>query len=211
MNELFSNINNNEKNKILNTITTFTYKYDKEEIITKDIFFKKSICLVLKGTINIYKLDYNGNQYYIEELVENNLFTTFSTIINNEDYQIKASNNTTILIINFENLINLNLNTKYYNQLLKNCLSIFSNNIYELNNRLDIISNKTIRNKLLNYFKLLSKKYNSNIIYLPFNFTNLANYLCVDRSAMNRELKNLKEEKLIEIKGKRIKLNLYIN
>ena len=79
-----------------------------------------------------------------------------------------------------------------------------------INNRMEIMSNKTIRNKLLTFFKQQSKKYNSNIIYLPFNFTSLSNYLCVDRSAMNRELKHLKDENLIEIKGRRIKLNYYL-
>ena len=55
MNELFENVTNIERNKIINSIDNFTYKFDKEEVITKDIFFKKSICLVLKGKISIYK------------------------------------------------------------------------------------------------------------------------------------------------------------
>ena len=39
------------------------------------------------------------------------------------------------------------------------------------------------------------------------SFTELANYLSVDRSAMSREIKYLKEEGFIETNGKRIKLN----
>ena len=59
------------------------------------------------------------------------------------------------------------------------------------------------------FFKQISKKNKSKIIYLPYNYTDLADYLAIDRSAMYRELKNLKEEGLIEIKDKRITLNLY--
>ena len=47
----------------------------------------------------------------------------------------------------------------------------------------------------------------SKYILLPFTLTDLADYLSIDRSAMMRELKNLKEEGLIETKGKRIHLN----
>ena len=46
----------------------------------------------------------------------------------------------------------------------------------------------------------------SKIIYLPFSFTDLADYLAVNRSAMSREISNLKEEGLIEVNGKKIKL-----
>ena len=52
----------------------------------------------------------------------------------------------------------------------------------------------------------MSKKHGSKHIYLPFTFTALADYLAIDRTAMSRELKNLKDEGFIEIKNKRIDL-----
>ena len=65
--------------------------------------------------------------------------------------------------------------------------------------------------KLLAFFKLNSNKGNNRVIYLPFNLTDLADYLAVNRSAMQRELKNLKNEGFIEIKDKKIKLLYDIN
>ena len=84
-----------------------------------------------------------------------------------------------------------------------------STKITNANNRIEILSNKTIRNKLLAYFKVISKKNNSKIIYLPYNYTDLADYLGVDRSAMYRELKHLKDEGLIETKNRKITLKTY--
>ena len=49
-----------------------------------------------------------------------------------------------------------------------------------------------------------ANKHGSKYVYLPFNFTDLADYLGVDRSAMSREMKYLKEEGLIKVKGKKI-------
>ena len=80
------------------------------------------------------------------------------------------------------------------------------NSINDKNNRIEILTKKTIRNRLLEYFKIVSLKNKSKNIYLPFTFTDLADYLAIDRSAMTRELKNLKEEGFIEIKNKRITL-----
>ena len=76
----------------------------------------------------------------------------------------------------------------------------------EKNERISMLTKKTIRNKLLEYFNIMSKKYNSKYIYLPFNFTNLADFLAIDRCAMSRELKYLKDEGFIEIKDKKITL-----
>ena len=78
--------------------------------------------------------------------------------------------------------------------------------IKEMNERINILSKKSIRNKLLEFFNLSFTKNNSRNIYLPFTFTELADYLAVDRSAMTRELKILKDEGFIRITGKRITL-----
>ena len=56
------------------------------------------------------------------------------------------------------------------------------------------------------YFRNNTKNSNNRIVYLPFTLTDLADYLAVNRSAMSRELKNLKDEGFIEIKNKKIKL-----
>lgn len=79
-------------------------------------------------------------------------------------------------------------------------------NTIKLNTRIEILSKKNIRDKLLTYFKLISSKNFSKTFTLPFSLTDLADYLSVDRSAMMREISHLKEEGFIEKKGKKITL-----
>ncbi len=50
-------------------------------------------------------------------------------------------------------------------------------------------------NKLLAFFENEYKKSRSKYIYVPTNLKDLADYLSINRSAMFRELKYLKEEK----------------
>lgn len=211
MNDLFKNIPEKVQNKILELLKSFTYSFTNNVIIPKDIFYSKSILIVLEGTIEINKLDYNDNETTIDLLTKNDIITTFTIPFLDNDYTLYLKEQTKILVLDFNFIISNEVNNKYYNQLLKNLLDILSKKMININNRMEIMSNKTIRNKLLTFFKQQSKKYNNNIIYLSFNFTSLSNYLCVDRSAMNRELKHLKDENLIEIKGRRIKLNYYLN
>ena len=59
---------------------------------------------------------------------------------------------------------------------------------------------------MLEFFEIEHKKTRSKNIYLNFAFKDLADYLAIDRSAMFRELKHLKDDKLIEIDGRKIKI-----
>ena len=85
-------------------------------------------------------------------------------------------------------------------------LTITSDKINEKNERIEILTKKTIRDKLLEYFRIVSEKSGSRIIYLTLNYTELADYLAVDRCAMSRELKNLKEDGIIKTEQKKITL-----
>ena len=70
------------------------------------------------------------------------------------------------------------------------------------------MSKKTIREKLISYFKILSEKNFSKTLTLPLSLTDLSDYLSVDRSAMMRELKLLREEGFIKKNGNKITLML---
>ena len=77
------------------------------------------------------------------------------------------------------------------------------------NIRIELLTKRTTRDKLLAYFKYIDQKTGdgSKNIRIPLSHTELANFLSVDRSAMTRELKYLKEEGFIEQIGKRIILH----
>ncbi len=209
MNNLFNNITNINKEKILKSLEGNTLHFKKNNTILSNIKQDNIIGIILEGYIQIVKTDYNGNRTIIEDLYDNDIFSSKMSNISNSEYSVTTKEDTKLIIIYFNEILNNDLNTSYYNQFLKNLLYIMSDKMTNINNRIEILSNKTIRNKLLAYFKLMSKKNNSRIIYLPYTFIDLADYLGVDRSAMYRELKNLKEEGLITITNKKIILNFY--
>ena len=202
----FYNISDEYKLELLKVLEAQTYEFNKNEEILKKIKNRNFIGIILDGMIQIIKTDYNGNRTIIEELIENNIFGTKISSLSNNEYTITTKDKTKIIIIDYEQLIKINNTNIYYNQFIKNLLEIIISSVNDKNDRIEILTKKTIRNKLLEYFKIISTKNNSKNIYLPFTFTDLADYLAIDRSAMTRELKTLKEEGFIEIKNKRITL-----
>ena len=82
----------------------------------------------------------------------------------------------------------------------------FSDKAQALSERVDVLSRRSIREKLLCYFNQLAEKEGSRTFQLPFSLSMLADYIATDRSAMMRELKRLKEEGVLRSEGRRITL-----
>lgn len=205
MKQLFSKISVKDRDKLLKSLESNTLNFKKNTTILSTLE-DNVIGIILEGYAQIIRTDYNGNRTIIEDLEEGMIFGSAISSLASNECNIITKEDTTILLIEYDRILNSTNNCSYYNQFIKNLLDITTSMIDEKNERIEILTKKTIRDKLLEYFNITSKKHGSKIIYLPFSFTDLADYLAVDRSAMSRELGYLKEEGFIENKGRRITL-----
>lgn len=206
MTNLFANITDKNKEKILRILEATSLNFKPNCQILTSVKLNNMIGVVLSGYMQIIRTDYNANRTIIEELTENDVFgTTISSLT--DECEIITKEETKIVIIDFNNILNdVENNLSYYKQFIKNLLEIYTDKINTKNERIEILTKKTIRDKLLEYFKIVSKRNNSKKIYLTMTYIELADYLAVDRSAMTRELKNLTEEGFIERADKKITL-----
>lgn len=203
----FDNISELQKNKLFKILGTHIYKFNKNEEILETLNNEKVICILLEGYAHIININYNGEEYLVEELNENSIFGTTISDINNIEYEVRAIENSKVLVINYDNLLDLkNINHSYFNVFVLNLFSIINSKLKSNNDRIRILTQKSIRDKLLAYFANEYKKTRSKFIYLSTNFKDLADYLSINRSAMFRELKYLKEENFIKIDGRKITL-----
>ena len=92
-----------------------------------------------------------------------------------------------------------------HRQLLENLLGLMSRKAFALSERVEVLSCRTTREKLLCYFRICAYQEKSLAFTLPFTLSALADYLCVDRSAMMRELKRLREEGVLEASGRQVR------
>lgn len=204
MQKLFDKISDKEKELILKEFEAETLFYRKNSSVLSTNR-ANIIGIVLEGYLQIIKTDYDGKQVIIEELTEGHLFGTTLSNLNNTEYSIIAKEDSKVLVIEYSMIFNSNNVKPYISKFLKNLLDITTDIINERNNHIQILTKRSIRDKLLEYFNL-NKTPGSKILYLPSTITDLANYLAIDRSAMSRELKNLRDDGFIETKGKRIYL-----
>lgn len=200
---LFEKISEKESVKLENMLESHRYTIPKNASISS-ILTDHVIGILLSGSAKIIRTDYNGNQNIIEDLEDGSIFGSNISYLKNKEYDFIAYEECKILVFDYDVIINSNSNLPYYNQFLKNLITITTNKIEERNDRIQVLSKKTIRDRLLEYFEIESTKHGSSTVYLPFSFSEFADYIAVDRSSMHRELKHLKDERFIDIKGKKI-------
>ncbi len=204
---LFKDITPDNKSKLLKILETSNFTYQRGVNIAYLFKDKESIGLVIDGSLDIIRIDYNGTRTIIETIYEDEILGTSLTSLLSNDYEIITREDTKILWLDYKVILGINdIKYSYYNQFIKNLLMIALEKNTQKNERIEILTQKTIRNKLLEYFRIEALKNRSKIIYLKSTWQDLADYLAIDRCAMTRELKNLKEEGFVSVKGRVITL-----
>ena len=203
----FEGLTKSQKNKLFDLLGVHIYKFNKNQEILPTIKNENIVGIILDGYAQILNIEYNGNEIIIEHLYKHSVFGSNISLTNSENYQIIAKQITSVLVIDYDKLVNpKNLSHNYFNIFFRNLFDIINIKMREKNERIKILEKKQIREKLLEYFEIEHKKSRLNSIYLPFSFKDLADYLAINRSAMFRELKHLKDEKFIEVKNRKITL-----
>ena len=159
------------------------------------------IYLILEGAVNIEKDSYWGRRIIITQLsVNDNIALAFVASKNIEsNIDAVAAQNTSVLVLSYEKCTSMCQNAcTRHKVLINNLFDILSKENIELIQKIENVSQKTIRDKLLTYLSNEARKRKSNSFEIPFNRQDLADYLNIDRSAMSFELSKLQKEGLIK-------------
>jgi len=187
MKNLFDNAKDFEK-------YVYYKKYNKGEIIYFEGDECKNVSIIIKGEISITTYNYDFITE-INHLKENELFGDSLVISNDNRYlgNVNAIKDTTLCIIPKENWISLLKNEI----ILKNYLEIVSNKVFKIQSKVKILSQKTIRDKILFYILNEYKRTNKKEIKIKSKEA-LAMYLNIPRPSLSRELINLKNEGILD-------------
>ena len=182
--------------------------FKKGDVITNYMEKRKQICILISGDADLIRYDLNGNKNIIESYTTGNIFgEAFYPVNTNNELFVQATDNCEVMLFLYDDIrVKCKMNCRYHATLVSTLLDAVLNNAVRQNTRIEILSKRTIREKLLSYFSLLSTKSFSKNIVIPFSLTNLADYLSVDRSAMMREMKSLVNEGFISKNGNKIKI-----
>lgn len=69
--------------------------------------------------------------------------------------------------------------------------------------KIEILAERGLRDRIMMYLRVLQGKSGTDTVTVPMNREQMAQFLCVNRSALSNELNVMKREKIIDFKGTR--------
>ena len=177
--------------------------FKKNQVITTYIQKRNQVCILLRGEADLVRYDFNGARSIIEHYTSNDIFgEAFYTVSVNNEMTVEAKKNCEVLIFSFNNIYNkCKEDCAFHKEITDEFSKIMVKKLKNVNMRVEILTKRSTREKLLGYFNILSSRSLSKTFTIPFSLTDLADYLSVDRSAMMREIKCLKDEGIIDKEG----------
>ena len=125
--------------------------------------------------------------------------------VDSRNYYVQAEEETRVMFIDYAHVIKRCENACWHHsQLVSNLLQMIALQSRQQVQRIYVLSRTTTRKKLLAYLESLSEELHSRKIRIPMSYTELAQYLSVDRSAMTREMKSLENEGILEKDGRTV-------
>lgn len=183
-------------------------KFKKNETITTYIQKRKQVCILISGSADLVRYNFNGNRTIVEHFAQNDIFgETFYTITTNNELFVESRTECEVLFFNYNDIHQkCKSSCKFHEKLNQLLPELILLKMIELNGRVELLTKRSIREKILAYFSMISQQKLSRTFIIPFSYTDLADYLSIDRSAMMREIKNLIEEGFIKKNKNKITL-----
>jgi len=167
------------------------------------------IGIVLSGKLNTYKEDVDGRLNLIRKTGAYEMFGVdiASTPSQVSPLIILCATDADVLTFPYSLIASPGpVPNKFRCVLLKNILELTANQNMRQLYKIDILSRKSLRDRIMLYLTLQMKRKKTSELLIPFNREEFAAYLCVDRSALSRELGRMKKEGLIDFSKNRFRI-----
>lgn len=198
---LFADIEEKQLPELLNCLQAVTVSYGKND----NIFFAgnpaTNVGIVCKGKAQVVKEDIMGNRTILANLSAGDLFgETFACAkIDILPVSVVAVIDCIILLMDYRKVITTcPASCFFHNKLIENMLHILAQKNLLLNQKIQVLSSRGMRAKLISYLLAEADKNSSTSFHIPFDRQQLADYLSVDRSALSSELGRMRDEGLLK-------------
>lgn len=204
-NELFANIKEADLNTMLRCLGCRRRSVEKGNFIFLAGETQPALGILLSGNAQIIKEDFEGNSMIIGSLKAGDLFgETYACMgLKVLPVSVKALGKCEVLLMDVTKIVGTCQSAcAFHQQLIANLLRIIAEKNIFLSQKMSFLSHKTIRSRLEAYFSSRIQQTGSYNFSIPFTLTELADYLCIDRSAMSRELSRMKAEGILDYRGR---------
>ena len=208
--KLFAGVGEEEILAMLTCLGAKLHVYKKGEYVLRQGERLNDITVLAEGGLHIQKEDYWGNRNILGKIGVGEIFgeayaaPESGTLLND----VIAVEKSAVFFFDVRRILTTCSSAcRFHTMVVQNLFFAISEKNRSLVQKLDYISRRTTREKLIAYLSEEVKKQNSASITIPFNRQQLADYLSVDRSAMSAELCKMRDEGMLEFDKNRFRLH----
>lgn len=208
-NELFKGIKKEELVQVFTCLGARVKSFPKGAYLVRAGESLQDIGVLLSGRAQITRVDLVGNRMIVAGLYPSDLFgESFACLETRElPVSVEAGEDCQVLWLNMKRVITVCSSTcQFHSRLIENMLRVLAGKNVALNEKVRLLSLKTTREKLLQYLFGCGERQGATGFEIPYNRSELADFLGVDRSAMSRELSRMQEEGLLKFSRNRFQL-----
>lgn len=207
---LFRDISYEEYRRMLPCFQAVGKSYQADELIYDFADAgRNDVGVVERGEAAMIRIDEEGVATVMEELGPGSVFGRNLAFAGStgDSLEVVCRTPCDVLFIDYPHILQrCEKACAHHSLLVQNMLQLMADKARALSERIDVLSRRSIREKLLCCFRQMAGRAGGNSFTLPFSLSVLADYIATDRSAMMRELKRLREEEVIRSEGRRFTL-----
>ena len=201
---LFAGIRREELTSMLDCLGGKTVEISKGAPVFLEGDPAQFVGVVLSGAIQILRDDYYGNRSVMTAVEPGELFGEAFPCAGIKTLPVSAIalKNSTVLLLDCKHVLTVCPKAcQFHNQLVNNLLRVMARKNLALSQKIQVMSHKTTKEKLMAYLLDQAKRKQSPEFVIPYDRQALADYLGVERSAMSAEISKLKKAGIIDSKG----------
>jgi CRP-like cAMP-binding protein len=198
--QLFSGVKESEISSMLNCLQAKLLTFKKGEYVFREGEHIDNISVLVDGKLLIQHDDFWGNRnivniIYIGEMFGEAYVAPESGALLND---VIAEEDSVIMMFDVKKILTLCSSAcRFHSMVVQNLFFSISEKNRKLVQKIGHMSKRSTRAKLLSYLSEEAKRHNSRQFTIPFTRQQLADFLCVDRSAMSNELCKMRDEGLL--------------
>lgn len=182
-----------------NCVISEVKQFEPNEVITTFLTKRNQFCVLMEGEAQLITYDKDGNKKILYYYRKNDIFgEALFKIYTDRELFVLAKKKCKVLFYPYDTAEHCTADCLHHIEILRNLPDLILHSIAEQNFRMILLTYRSVRDKLLTYFQSLSMENGSKTFELPLSLTDLADYLMIERTAMMREIKRLKDENIIK-------------
>lgn len=198
---LFNHIEDENLIAILGCLDAKIESFDKKYTIFSEGHPAKYIGIMLSGSAQIIQTDYYGNRSILSGIEPSEIFAeSFACAeISSLPVTVIANEPSEVMLIDCNHILHTcSNNCEFHQQLIFNLMKNLASKAIMFQQKVEIISKRSTREKLMTYLTFQAKKAHKDSFDIPFDRQELADYLEVNRSGLSVEISKLCREGVIK-------------